>query len=246
MRKALRLKELIEMYDSNDPEWKFLDNLSALQNDKKDKIQKLFDFCNDVNSVTEYHGKTQAQTTRIKGKALEVLAKYIFKYTGGLFEVYENLGTNTNEIDLFLKFSNKGKMLSDFIGKQYSKIICECKNYKDKVGVTYVGKFYSLVECSKVKLAILISWKGLGGDGWEDAQGLVKKIFLLKERLEDRIYILDFNKEDFNKILEGKPLIKILDEKCEELQMSIDYQKYFERHPNQDELEQKIDSILKE
>lgn len=246
MDDALKVQELIKNYDSKDPKWEFLSDISVLQQNKKKEFKQLFDFCEKVNSVTEYKGKTQAQTTRLKGQILEKLTRFMFEYTGGLFEIYENLGTNTNEIDLFLKFTNKAKLFVSIIGNQYSKMICECKNYKKPIDVTYIGKFYTLVECSKIKIGLMVSWHGLGGEEWRDGVGLVKKIFLLRERLEDRTYILDFNKRDFKKILEGYPLVKILDEKCEELQLAIDFTKYFQKHPNQDELEEKIDSILKE
>ncbi len=241
---ALKVLEIINELDSKDPKWEFLNDLSVLKEEKKIQFKKLFDFCNSINSVKEYEGRSQHETTRLKGKALEQLTRFMFKYTGGLFDVYENLGTNTNEIDLFLKFSNKGKSLERCIGNQYSKIICECKNHKKHVDVTYIGKFYTLVECSKIKIGLMVSWKGIGGEEWRDGVGLTKKIFLLKERLEDRVYILDFNRKDFEQILNGRPLIKILDEKCDELQLSVDFSKYFDKHPNQEELEAKMDSIL--
>ncbi len=242
--KALKVLEIINEFDSIDSNWEFLNDLSVLKEDKKTEFKKLFNFCDSINSVREYKGKSQADTTRLKGKALEKLTRFMFKHTGGLFDVYENLGTNTNEIDLFLKFSNKGKSLKGCIGNQYNKIICECKNHKTQIGVTYIGKFYTLVECSKIKIGLMVSWKGIGGEEWKDGVGLTKKIFLLKERLEDRVYILDFNRKDFEQILNGRPLIKILDEKCDELQLSVDFSKYFDKHPNQEELEAKKSSIL--
>ncbi|MFD1401940.1 restriction endonuclease [Robinsoniella peoriensis] len=243
---GLRLEELIALINEADPKMKFISDIGKLIPDHYEEFKNKLNFCDEINSVTEYGDLSQADTTRLKGKTLEELVKMLFEYTGGYYETFENLGTNTNEIDLFIKFTNKAYMFDKFINyDKFSKILCECKNYSKNVGVDYVGKFYSLVECSKVNMSILFSWKGLAGSNWNSSCGLVKKIHLLREDPKNRIYILDFNKNDFISILNGKSIFEILNSKCEEMEMAINYSKYFKKHPNQDELQQKINIIEK-
>lgn len=220
-------------------------SVGKLQPEYNERFKSIFELCDEINGCTTYKSFNQAQTTRKKGQLLELLLKSMFKYTGGLFETYENLGTSTNEIDLFLRVSESAKiLLGSIIDIKYKNILCECKNYQDTIGVTYIGKFYSLASVSQKNIAILVSWHGIGGDGWNDGVGLVKKIYMLKERKEDKIYIIDFNKRDFEKVLAGESIISILDKKCLELELDVSFEKYFEKHPNQDELEEKLDSII--
>lgn len=67
---------------------------------------------------------------------------------------------------------------------------------------------------------------------------------MLRENKQDKIYILDFNKKDFKRIIDGESLLSILNKKCEELDADISFEKYIDKHPNQDEFERKIDKIL--
>lgn len=220
-------------------------SVGKLQPEYYNRFRKIFELCDEINGCTTYKSFNQAQTTRKKGQILELLLKSMFKYTGELFDTYENLGTSTNEIDLFLRVSDSAKIfLGNIIDIRYKNLLCECKNYQNTIGVTYIGKFYSLASVSQKNIAILVSWHGIGGEGWNDGVGLVKKIYMLKERKEDKIYILDFNKHDFEKVLLGESIISILDEKCTELELDVSFEQYFEKHPNQDELENKLDLII--
>lgn len=223
-----------------------LKGISKLDPEYRDKFIKLYKFCDCINGKTEYKGLSQAKTTRKKGQALELLLKSMFVHTGNIFETYENLGTGTNEIDLYLRVTGGAKiLLGNVIDSRFKNIICECKNHQKPIDVTYIGKFYSLVSVSHINIAIMVSWHGIGGEGWNDGAGLVKKIYMLHEKKDEKIYILDFNKSDFEKIINGEELLEVLEKKCEELEMDITFNKYFEKHPNQDEFEEKIDNILK-
>ena len=224
-----------------------LSTISCLDPKHKNRFVEMYNQCEDINGVTEYKGLSQAKTTRKKGQILELLLKSMIAYTGDIFESYENLGTSTNEIDLYLRVREKYKVfLGNVIDQRYKNIICECKNYQDQVGVTYIGKFYSLISISHKNVAILVSWKGIGGEGWNDGVGLVKKIYMLHEKKEDKIYIIDFNKKDFQRIINGESLLSILDKKCEELENDISFAQYIDRHPHQNEFESKIQKILQE
>lgn len=210
--------------------------MGYLTSDYKEQYQDAYDFFEKVNSNVALNGIDTKEDNRIKGKALEDLVSLLFIATGGYYEVYRNAKNGTNEVDLILKFSGKGKHLAQVL--KHSKIICECKNYKSSISVTYVGKFCSLMQTTNCNLGIMFSYNGFSGESWGSAKGLTKKIYLLKERPEDKLYILEFKKEDFCSILKGKSIFDILDDKCMELELGVDdITKYITEHPNEKELE---------
>ena len=80
----------------------------------------------------------------------------------------------------------------------------------------------------------MFSYKGFSGKNWGGANGLTKKLFLLKENMQDKSYILEFTVKDFQDILDGKSIFNLLDEKCSELELGIDeIKKYIIEHPNE-------------
>jgi len=99
--------------------------------------------------------------------------------------------------------------------------LCECKDYKEPISVTYIGKFYSLMQSTHNNIGIMFSYKGFSGKNWGGAKGLTKKLFLLKENMQDKSYILEFTVKDFQDILDGKSIFNLLDEKCSELELGI-------------------------
>lgn len=168
---------------------------------------------------------------------MEDLVSVMFETTGGFFDIYRNIRNGSNEVDLFVCYSQKAKRLSLILGEKYSDIICECKNYQGSVKVTYVGKFYSLMQSSNMKIGIIFSYDGFSGESWGGGTGLTKKLFLLKEKEEEKTYILDFNKNDFKAILDGKSLFNIFDDKCIGLRLGVDdITKYIVKHPNEDKV----------
>lgn len=115
--------------------------------------------------------------------------------------------------------------------------LCECKNYAGKVGVTYVGKFYSLMRYTKTKFGIFVSWNGVTGkDGdWQDAIGLIKKI-----ALGDNNYIIVISKNDLQKIYDNSTTIfALIEDKYRALKNDISYTEFISKHPNEDEGEWK-------
>ena len=80
-----------------------------------------------------------------KGKLLEDLSAILF-YQG--YPGILDLRTSSNEIDLQLCWTENAKMAGidrafPFLEESF---LCECKNYKKSVDVTYVGKFFSLLH----------------------------------------------------------------------------------------------------
>lgn len=164
-------------------------------------------------------------TTKEVGDALENLVKVIGDSTN-LFEVYSNQRTSTNEIDhLFISKPQAKQLIQSHVFSEFENMIIECKNYNKKVGVTWVGKLYSLLKASNCNVGVLFSYHGLTGNknGWNAAVGLTKKIYL-----KDEILILDFNNNDINRLVHGESFLKLVREKIQNLK--FDTQINYEQH----------------
>lgn len=174
--------------------------------------------------------------TKSKGDILEDLASCLMYSGPNLLSVYRNCRTSTNEIDLLLRMTPKGNSI---LPKQYGflntqdSFLCECKNYTKKLGVTYIGKFYSLLKLSGCKIGILFTVKGLSGRSkWLDGVGLVKKI-----ALKDNIYILTFSTSDYMMIKTGQKIFwDLLEEKYLSLLHDIDISQFVEHHESESHL----------
>ena len=96
------------------------------------------------------------------------------------------------------------------------------------MGVTYIGKFYSLLSLANAKLGIIVAWDGITGKGmWDASKGLIKKI-----ALKDGIFIIDINQHDLKKIYDCKcNVYSLILDKYTSLQNDIDFTKYVSRHP---------------
>jgi hypothetical protein len=170
-----------------------------------------------------------------KGKELESLVYHIFNSLD-IFEVKKNVYTSTNEIDILVELSDLGRMLVSFnqIDIKADHILCECKNYDRKVGVTWLGKFCNLLEEQPARIGILFSDKGFAGKGhWDSSKGLVKKFFYRKEQWAEKMYVIDFNMSDFDEIENGISFMDILDYKIRALETDTDYNKLLTKHPAQ-------------
>lgn len=168
---------------------------------------------------------------RTKGKLLEELISTLFKdgYPS-VFEVRRNCKTSSNEIDLQLNWTPAAERVNFLpAGDKWGEtFLCECKNYADKAGVTYVGKFYSLMCYTKTTLGIFISWNGVTGESssWKDSVGLIKKL-----ALGDNKYIIVLTKDDLAKIRNRKTnIFNLIREKYLALKNDIDYMKFIEKN----------------
>lgn len=171
-----------------------------------------------------------------KGKKLEELATLLFeKSVVNLLQVYKNCRTSTNEIDLLVKWTDQANLSGisqsfSFLGDSF---LCECKNYEGAVGVTYVGKFCSLMLVTNTDFGVMISWDGVTGRGkWSDSQGLIKKFALSAKK-----YIIVLEKNDIEKIYTRKKnLFSLIHDKYLALKDDIDYQKYIATHDAEHDL----------
>ncbi len=235
--KGYTIEEIFKIIDNMPNNMTCFEKLGRLAERHKKKYQEAFEYFEDINSRNMLNGHNKDDDNRIKGKSLEDLVDILFAATGGYYEIYRNVRNGTNEVDLFLRLSDKGQRFSQILNQKYNNLLCECKNYKSTIDVTYVGKFCSLMQTTNNKIGIMFSYHGFTGKSWGAAKGLTKKIYLLRERSEDKQYILEFKKKDFKDILEGKSIFEILDDKCMELQMGIDdITKYITEHPNENKI----------
>ncbi|WP_143318433.1 hypothetical protein [Clostridium sp. HBUAS56017] len=150
---------------------------------------------------------------KTKGNILEEIIKMITIHTK-IFDLYENVSSNSNEYDIILKPSEFAEKTYNAIPPiVYQPIICECKNYTKTIDVTWIGKLYSLLSLSRIKVGIIFSYEGITGEkSWEDARGLVKKIFL-----KDDIAIIDIGKNELQKIKDGQRFYDVVQKKYDNL-----------------------------
>ena len=173
------------------------------QNDKEEFKQLL-------DKLKEPYDKKK-ETTKDKGDRLENLVEFIIRKTY-FFEIYKNVHTETNEIDEVIVLSNRGKqaiksfnLSRELIPIKEDLFLGECKNYQSSLGVTYVGKFYSLLSVSGISFGIIFTQKGLTGnsEGYKDAYGLTKVLRMMEKTKERDFFIITFTLDDYEKMLEG-------------------------------------------
>lgn len=243
----ISLEELGKILNSinNETVTRMKSDIGFLGEAYKQQFGEVCRLCDELHGVTEYNQFDQAKTSEMKGKALEQLVRLLFHGTGEFYNVYANIRTTSNEVDVLVRLSEKGKCLKCFIDDSFHNIVCECKNHKKTIGVDYIGKFYSLVNYLPINFAIFFSWTGIGGKGsWRSSSGLIKKIFLTTKGTGQAIYIIDWDKEDFIKILNGESLFRILEKKKEMLEMECDIGKYLiQPHENAEEIRQLMEEI---
>lgn len=210
------------------------------KNNKKNELLNFNDseyskFCALYDQMIKMH-ESNKYSTKEKGEKLEQLSTILFESDIQFFDIIRNERTSTNEIDILLSWSDYAKMIGihntyDFIG---DCLLCECKNYANRVDVTYVGKFFSLLTVSHAKFGVLFSWLGVTGrSNWSDAQGLIRKI-----ALKDQIYIIDFSKEDFERIYnKNDNFYSLIQKKYIALKNDIDYSSLISKHELEDVFE---------
>ena len=196
----------------------------------------------------------QISTPKEKGDRLENLVAFIIKKSY-FFEIYRNVHTGTNEIDEVITLSEAGKQAlstynisRDLLEIDADIILGECKNYKSTLGVTYVGKFYSLLVSTDVSFGIIFTQKGLSGNEneYHDSYGLTKVLRIVEKYQNHRnLTILTFTLDDYEKMEKGISFFELVKSKKLALQLSSDYD-YFIReyhHEGADSIKQKIQAL---
>lgn len=207
-----------------------------------------------LDKLKEVNGAEGVKTTD-KGLALEELVKFIIKKTF-FFKVYGNIKTGTNEIDQVVSLTKEGKQAltefnisRDLIPLYEDLFLCECKNYKDSVGVTWVGKFYGLLNSCNCNFGILFSVNGLTGseETWSNSFGLIRVFNMIqKYKFNSNFNIIEFKLEDYEKISNGVSFFDLVEAKIKAMQIATTYEQLLDDnvHEKQKEIKELIDNIL--
>ncbi|MGE7763828.1 acetylglutamate semialdehyde dehydrogenase [Peribacillus sp. NPDC096540] len=205
---------------------KVFKEITRFKQSEKEYYSDLLEHLKDVNKKRTKFSNAE------KGKALEDLVSFILEKSS-VFEIKENIHTSSNEVDQLVMLNSTGREFQNagYLDIRGEHLLSECKNYGGKVGVTWVGKFYSLVSVLSCRLGILFSYKGLSGSGWNNAVGLTKKLFFTREKIEDRIFIIEFNIDDYEAIANGESFLGILEAKINALKTDTKFSHYLTEHP---------------
>ena len=217
------IDKAIMLFKSAGNEYTF-EKICQYDEDEKKHYKELLKKFKNTNS-------SKTASTSEKGDSLEEIASFVLK-SGNVFEVYDNMRTTTNELDQLVRTTVHGSILCShgILNPKLKNFIGECKNYKTKVSVTYVGKICGLLNTTSNKICILFSYNGVTGKGWRDASGLIKKFYLSKENVDERYCIIDFNIKDFESIEHGNNFLQIIEDKIFALKNDTDCTSFLKSH----------------
>ena len=184
-------------------------------------------------------------TTKETGDKLERVIRFIIE-NSYFYEIYDNVRTETNEIDEVIVLSEKGKIALSKLGISRDVLeisedifLGECKNYSRPLNVTYVGKFYSLMTIAGVSFGIIFTQLGLTGDsqGFRDASGLTKVLRMMEQAKhpEQDFNIITFVNEDYQKMISGTSFYDIVKAKKIELQVASNYEQFIRDNSHENE-----------
>lgn len=182
--------------------------------DVLNECSKLINRTEEINQIIPKTSKSQkGKLSYEKGPLLEKLAKVIFSIRN-IYLINERVECDSNEIELLLRPSTNNsiysRLLPDYLR---SDILIECKNHSEKIDVTLLGKFYSLLRYKRVKFGIMFSYYPLTGENeWDAAVGLSKKLYLRDETIIVNVTIDDI-KEILNPEGNDKNIISIIKRK---------------------------------
>ncbi|QWG87300.1 acetylglutamate semialdehyde dehydrogenase [Bacillus mycoides] len=215
---------MLQQYNEEEANYRIITSLSK---EEKEEYSVL------LGKLKRIHRKNSKSTTKEKGETLEKLVSFLIEKST-VFEIHQNIRTSSNEIDQLIAINAIGRKFKakGYLDLKDDIILSECKNYHEKVGVTWVGKFASLMTYTESRLGLIFSYHGLAGKGWEDAIGLTKKLYLGRPK-DEKLFILDFNKEDFERIEKGHNLLELIKAKTLALQTDTKFEHLITSHPAQ-------------
>lgn len=191
-----------------------------------------------------HEGKKIVKNKKEQGDLLENYIISLVK-TVKIFEFLHNKRTSGNEIDILLKLNDKGKKLRALkIIPHWVQdyIVIECKNYSEKVGITYINKFHSLMSMTGVNFGIFATYKGIKGKeklGWQDAYGLIKKINLVHHTSSFKPLMIDLDFNGYENFQEEYNFIMWLDKLHSKIAFDLKSEDEFfkvESHENQNDI----------
>ncbi|HGM1125126.1 hypothetical protein [Clostridioides difficile] len=202
-----------------------------------------YKFYNELLNKAKKISKSKESTTKDVGNALEGLVCFLFNKTY-FFEIAKNVRTKTNEIDQVIRLSNNGRQAlktfgisEDILEFPCDMFLGECKNYKDNIGVTWIGKFYGLLKTCDCNFGMIFSLKDLTGNlnKGTDAYGLIRTFSLIeKYKHDNEFYIIPFGLSDFERIGidSDNSFFDIIRAKKESIRLSSNYDKFIEKFKN--------------
>jgi hypothetical protein len=161
-----------------------------------------FDYYKDLLQKTKSAG-----TNDEKKKTLETLSEVLFSSIKG-FTVLPPVRTSKAEIDRRIRNYSDHLLLRD-LGLY---VLIECKNWSEPVGAPVLRDFKAKVEDHRCTSGILLSKKGITGEGIKDAQGEIRDAYKVKG-----ITIIVLTEGDLEVIANGENPISILERKYEEV-----------------------------
>lgn len=196
------------------------------------------------------------KTTNIKQKGilLESLSKMIINDTY-FFKVHSNVITQTNEIDLIVVPTDDGiqaikrfNLNEQLLKIPYKTFISECKNYKKNVGVTWIGKFYSLMSVCNCKFGIIFSNKKLTGseEYWTDGNGLIRVLNLIENtKGTDNFSMINLNSEDYDRLIQGERFFDLIGNKINSVRFASKYESFIEdnKHEKREEIKEIVTKL---
>lgn len=207
-------------YEDIGREYIALANMSLLPEQK----MKFLSLKKEISAVEDGIKKINA---RAKGELLESMVELLFS-NNQIFKIVRNKHTTSNEIDFVIKLTKWGR---HYRSKEIiplwipDEFLIECKNYKDPVEVGLIGKFYSLIRTSKLRLGIFISNKGITGRDkplWEDAAAFVNKANLVHSGEEQPFALIDISIEQLSKVLENDyDIVELISDRKSEIMTDI-------------------------
>lgn len=200
--------------------------------DEQEKRDLLSQYSFDEESIRNFEAEIERienhnfNTSKEKGDALEDLAKSLLTFNN-MFDVYSNVHSSTNEVDLILTLKPGARVILDIFYPNLSRLqfIGECKNYNKKVGVTWIGKVHSLLKLHNYDVCLLFSRKGFTGRKWDGGNGLSRKI-----ALKENLFVLDISFDDLI-LLRDISVIELINTKYLSIIHDIDYANCLSQHP---------------
>ncbi|WP_195945878.1 hypothetical protein [Paraclostridium bifermentans] len=227
MNNGLSLESYMDASDNEDLKIVNLELNSSL----KKEISEMIDRIKEDKNMNSYQ----------KGSLFENTIEKILLGTK-VFKCIKNKHTTSNEFDLLVKLNFNGRCMRDrriiptWIPDEF---LIECKNHNKAVEVGLIGKFYSLMDVSKISLGIFISREGASGRNekrWCDAAAFINKINLKYSESQNPRILLDFSIDEIQKVLDdNQNIIDLIHEKKIQIDMDIngDLQQWISNHENE-------------
>lgn len=147
-----------------------------------------------------------ADTSQERGDAFEEFAGILMEAMPFIRVRERNLRSRTNELDLVVEYT--GADDTKIFDKVSSDFLIECKHWSEPVGSDPVGNFIQKMDKLSVDFGIIFARNGITGDEQTDGYGQIRDAFIQSDKV-----ILVIDDEDIERLLGGKSLYNILDEK---------------------------------